>query len=483
MIYYNKAKYNIYLGIISVLLLSVVIITTGCGGGKKTYGISGTITSGGSPLPNVMVTLAGSASMVTTTDAGGNYAFGDVPVGTFTVTPSLSGYTFSPPSRNVWLDGIDAVGFNFSASIQGRVAASMHSVYLKSDGTVLAWGNNSDGQLGDGTTAESHTPLQVKGVDGAGALSDVKAIGAGTDHTVALKNDGTVWVWGNNSNGQFGNNSTTGSKTPVQVSGLSDVTAVAAGYHYTVALKSDGTVWSWGYNNKGQLGDGTTNESHVPLQVKAVGGTGFLSPVKAIAAGYDHTVALMSDGTVCAWGNNIYGQLGNGTIIDSSTPVQASGLFGVIAIAAGYNHTVALKYEITAIKVWTWGNNDHGQLGNGITPYSMNPAVLGGLSNLTAVAAGKDHTVVLTSDGTLWAWGNNDRGQIGDGTTTERHGPVQVSRAGEAGLLSGVVAIAAGDGDTVVFRTDNTIWSWGNNNNGRLGNGDTTDRSFPFQIP
>ena len=202
----------------AILVLSLssgtMIMLSGCGDSESDT-ISGRITLGGSALSGVTVTLSGDASRITMTDAKGNYSFSNVPSGTFTLTPSLTGYTFSPSNRKVFLQGVDAIGFDFSGSGQGRVVATTHTVYLKNDGTVWAWGNNGNGQLGDGSTTQSTTPVQVSG------LSGVIAIAAGGTHTVALKDDGTVWAWGNNSNGQLGDGSTTQSTTPVQVSGLS----------------------------------------------------------------------------------------------------------------------------------------------------------------------------------------------------------------------------------------------------------------------
>jgi alpha-tubulin suppressor-like RCC1 family protein len=199
------------------------------------------------------------------------------------------------------------------------------TVALKSDGTVWTWGDNSSGQLGDGSATSSNIPVQVRGLSGI-STGMVIAVAAGYDHTVALKNDGTVWAWGNNKNGQLGNGNSTPSKTPVQVSGLSTVTAVAAGFSHTVALKSDGTVWTWGNNSKGQLGSGLTNgvpvDSATPVQVSG------LSGAMDIAAGYEDSVALKAaangDGTVWAWGSNSYGQFGNGLAVDSAVPVQAN---------------------------------------------------------------------------------------------------------------------------------------------------------------
>jgi Regulator of chromosome condensation (RCC1) repeat/Carboxypeptidase regulatory-like domain len=258
---YSKTKNMKLFVALYIFMLSLVTIfmLLGCGSNNEKNSVSGRITAGGSGLSGVTVTLTG-ASMTTTTDANGNYSFSNVPDDTYTVTPSLTGYTFNPPSRTVYLYQEDATDFDFSGSFWGRLAASNFTVFLKGDGTVWAWGSNSNGQLGNGTTTDSSTPVQVSG------LSGVTAVAAGSAHAIALKGDGTVWAWGSNSNGQLGNGTTTDSSTPVQVSGLSGVTAVAAGSAYTIALKGDGTVWAWGSNSNGQLGNGTTDSlSPVPV--------------------------------------------------------------------------------------------------------------------------------------------------------------------------------------------------------------------------
>ena len=210
--------------------------------------------------------------------------------------------------------GVIAASGTSLAATPHIAAGGHHTVSLKSDGTVWAWGYNGYGGLGDGTTTQRTTPVQVYGMSG------VTAIAARGYHTVSLKSDGTVWAWGYKGDGELGDGTYTNSSTPVQVSSLSGVTAIAAGYYHTVSLKSDGTVWAWGSNDGGQLGDGTTTQRATPVQVSG------LSGVTTIAAGYWHTISLKSDGTVWAWGSNGDGELGDGTTTDRYTPVQISGL-------------------------------------------------------------------------------------------------------------------------------------------------------------
>ncbi|GBC61093.1 hypothetical protein DENIS_2053 [Desulfonema ishimotonii] len=336
------------------------------------------------------------------------------------------------------------------------------SVALESDGTVWAWGTNYYGQLGDGTTTESSTPVQVSGLTGAADIA------AGGYHSLAAKSDGTVWAWGRNYYGQLGDGTTTDSLTPVQVTGLSGVSAVSAGFYYSAAVKSDGTVWAWGRNYYGQLGDGTGTNRLTPVQVTGLTG------VSAVSAGRYYTVAVKTDGTVWAWGGNDYGQLGDGTTTNSSTPVQVTGLTGVSAVAAGDYHAAALKTDGT---VWTWGRNHRGQLGNGGTTDSSTPVQVTGLTGVSAVAeGGAHHFVALKTDGTVWTWGWNGYGQLGDGTTTDSSTPGQVPG------LSGISAIASGNIHTIAVKTDGNTSAWGRNHKGQLGDGTTTNSSTPVHV-
>jgi alpha-tubulin suppressor-like RCC1 family protein len=353
------------------------------------------------------------------------------------------------------------------SGVTAIAAGDDHTCALMSSGGVMCWGANWSGQLGDGTTTARSTPVAVSGL-----ASGVTAIAAGDFHTCALMSSGGVWCWGYNFFGQLGDGTTTARSTPVAVSGLaSGVTAIAAGGFHTCARTSSGGVRCWGYNFFGQLGDGTTTTRSTPVAV-----SGLVSGVTAIAAGYEHTCALMSSGGVRCWGRNKDGQLGDGTTTTRSTPVAVSGLVsGVTAIAAGYEHTCALT---SSGGVWCWGANWSGQLGDGSYTDSSTPVAVSGLpSEVTSIATGGFHTCALTGSGGVWCWGRNSSGQLGDGTTTDRGTPVAVS-----GLPSEVTAIASGGVHTCALTSSGGVWCWGRNSSGQLGDGTTTARSTPVAV-
>ena len=345
-------------------------------------------------------------------------------------------------------------------SIMNAIAAGgMHSLAVKNDKTVWAWGANSYGQLGDSTTTDQKTLVQVKN------LSDVTAISA-SNHSLALKNDGTVWAWGSNYIGQLGDNTTIDRNIPVQVEGLNNTTAIATGGAHSLALRNDGTIWAWGLNDNGQLGDGTTAYRLTPVQVQALG------DVIAIAASGNNSLALKNDGTVWAWGINWHGQLGDGTINDSTIPVQVKNLSGVISVAAGGDHNLALKNDGT---VWAWGYNGYGQLGDNSTATRSTPIQVHNLNSVDAIAGGSNCSFALKSDGTVWAWGWNGYGQFGIYYNVGYTTPVQTH-------ISGVTDLAAGGGHTLAIRNDGMVMAWGWNGNGQLGDGTAANRSTPVQI-
>lgn len=340
-----------------------------------------------------------------------------------------------------------------------------HTLALKSDGTVWAWGINGYGQSGNGTTASSSVQVQVP------SLSGVVAIAASDYHCLAVKSDGTVWAWGYNNYGQLGIGTKVNSLVPVQVSNLTDMVAVAAGGRTSCAVRRDGTVWAWGSN----LGDGTTGGSTVPVQVPGLEGvTAIATEGSGSLAMPQFNLVLKSDGTVWAWGANQSGQLGNGTTGSSSlVPVQVSNLTDVASISAGVTHSLAARNDGTA---WSWGYNRYGELGDGTTTSSSLPVLMSSLSGVRAVAGGFYHSLMVKGDGTVWACGRNNYGQLGNGTLTDSLLPVQVQN------LTGAVGVAACMSHSAAVTGDGALWTWGSNDYGQLGNGTTVSSSVPVKV-
>jgi RHS repeat-associated protein len=336
-----------------------------------------------------------------TFDSRGNRTAGSLPIG------GTAGFTYDQANR---LSGLSAQNGRHTIA-----AGFGHTLALKTDGTVWAWGKNSSGQLGNNSASNSLVPVQVTSLTGA------VDVAAGYSHSLAVKSDGTVWAWGSNAFGELGNNTLVESHVPVQVTGLTGVIAVAAGAGHSLAVKSDGTVRAWGENVSGQLGNNTTTSSSIPVQVSSLTGA------VAVAAGGGHSLTRKTDGTIWGWGSNGSGELGNNTITNSPIPVQATGLTGAVALAAGYRHSLALK---TGGTVWDWGYNADGELGNNTTAES-HLAVQSNMSAVTVPVTTTTYTyngdglrtaktVSGTTTGFTWDAGGN---LLVDGTTNYIYGP------------------------------------------------------------
>ncbi|WP_295451134.1 CARDB domain-containing protein, partial [uncultured Thiodictyon sp.] len=317
-------------------------------------------------------------------------------------------------------------------------AGDRHTLAIKSEGSLWAWGADWYGQLGDGNDMERLMPVQI--------LAGVAAVTGGVDgNSFAIKTDGILWAWGHNEDGQLGDGSLANRQNPEQI--LTGVVGVAAGGKHTLAIKSDGSLWAWGDNWTGQLGDGTTISHRVPVAV--------LTGVAAVSAGSYHSLALKTDGSLWAWGANSDGQLGDGTTTPRLSPVQV--LSGVAAVAAGYFHTLALK---TDGSLWAWGNNWIGQLGDGTTTTRPTPNLV--LTGVSAMASLVDHNLALKTDGSLWAWGDNRYGQIGDGTATDRCSPVEIGLFPKPDfMVTGVILTPSSPTVNGTFSTSITVKNQG----------------------
>jgi alpha-tubulin suppressor-like RCC1 family protein len=343
-------------------------------------------------------------------------------------------------------------------------AGGYHGAVLPSDGSLFTWGRNQYGQIGDGSIDNKNAPVRIR--------EDIQwgGISTGGGHTAALKSDNALWDWGWNNNGQLGDGSTTDTHLPEPVATDKQWRVISAGLQHTAAVRTDNTLWSWGSNTYGQVGDGTSLTSRsTPTQIMPA------NQWAMVDGGDSHTLALTTNGVLWAWGRNLHGELGNGTTVESDAPISiATPTTLWVAVAAGGYHSAAVKSDGT---LWAWGYNNYGQLGYATSPATENhsPQQIGADNVWLAVAAGENHTVALNSNGTLWSWGNNASGQLGYDTSpsTQSQTPQQV------GQDTDWIAIAAGTDYTIALKSDETVWAWGGNAFGQLGDGTNIPKSTP----
>jgi alpha-tubulin suppressor-like RCC1 family protein len=344
-----------------------------------------------------------------------------------------------------------------------------------------AWGFQTYDQLGDGLESAQSCPIGYRcsanpvSVQG---LTNVTAIASGEFHSLALLSDGTVVGWGSNFDGALGSElESERTNVPVPVEGLSEVTAIAAGVDFSLARLANGRVMAWGRNNDGQLGNGTTTKSYAPVEV-----TG-LEHVKAVSAGFAHSLALLEDGRVMAWGDNAQGQLGDESTTNRSVPVEVQGLSEVVAIAAGGfedgEQSLALLKNGTVV---AWGSNEYGQLGTGTTTNSDVPVEVPGLANVTAIAGGGKHSLAVLESGSVMAWGWNSSGALGIGTNTgpEKCGDKQEACSTKPLEVHGITTatqVSAGWFYSLVLLSNHTASTWGDNIYDELGNGSNVQQS------
>jgi len=369
-------------------------------------------------------------------------------------TLDLSHLTNADDNGDLYRVVVSATGGATDVNSSSATLTVSNSSGTPTSGTLFAWGANPLGQLGDGTTTDRYTPVQI------GSDTWI-AISTGYVDTLGIRSDGKLFAWGGNPLGQLGDGTTIDRFSPEQI-GNDTWTAVSASDVHTVGIRSDGKLFAWGRNPLGNLGDGTTTDRFSPEQIGNDTWT-------AVSAGGYHTVGIRSDGKLFAWGYNLYGQLGDGTTTDRNTPVQI-GNDTWTAVSAGANHTMAIRSDG---KLFGWGYNLYGALGDSTNTNRSTPVQIGN-DTWTAVSA-EFHTVGIRSDGKLFAWGYNLYGQLGDGTNDNQNSPMQIGS-------DTWIAIAIGYSHTVAIRSDGKLFAWGANTYGELGDDTKTDRNTPAQI-
>lgn len=472
------------------------------------------------PLPRIVVEQAAGTPLV---DGNGTVAYGAVTLGASlskTVTLRNTG-TATLSGLAVTVDGANAADFvppaslstttlepgaslsfsvNFTPAAAGARGAVLHiasndtprspfditlsgSGYSAVGNKIFAWGENLSGSLGDGSTVYSRTPVPVI-MTGALASKNVTSLLTVNGRSHAITADGKVYSWGRNDSGELGDGTKTHRKEPVAVdmSGAlagKSVTALSANHVYTLALTADGKVYAWGANFAGQLGLGDTVDRTTPQLVQ---GALASKTIVSISAGLGHSLVLASDGTVYGWGNNAYHTLGDGSTATRLSPVAMNTtgtlLAGktITAIKCGYYHNVVLTSEG---KLYSWGFNGNGKLGDGSDTDRSAPVLISGSladKTVVAIAGNNSHHLALTSDNQLHCWGYNLFGQLGDGSTTDRTTPVPVTMSG---ALAGktIASIQAGSANSLATTTDGKVFNWGMNDVGELGNGSAADKS------
>ena len=328
-------------------------------------------------------------------------------------------------------------------------AGEFHTLAVKEDGSLWAWGRNDWGQLGDGTTTDRFEPVKI--------MDDVASVSAGYMFSLAVKTDESLWTFGNNEYGKLGDGTATDRHAPVKI--MDGVASVDTGSEHSIALKTDGTLWAWGWNSAGQLGDGTKDHRYAPVKI--------MDGVTCASIGDLHGFAVKTDGSLWVWGNNLIGQLGDGTKIERLIPIEI--MDGIVSVSVGSDYSFIIKADRS---LWAFGNNTLGTLGDGTTTLRTAPVKI--MDDVAFACAGQMHSLAIKSDGSLWAWGLNKYTQLGDGTNEDSVKPIKV--------LDDAVSAASTSASSFAVTADGNLWAWGYGYNGYRGDGTTESSAVPVKI-
>jgi len=337
-------------------------------------------------------------------------------------------------------------------------AGGEHALGIRSDGTLWTWGGNYNGQLGNGTSVNSNSPIMID------TATDWQFVSGGNSHCLAIKN-GSLWAWGRNLSYQLGDGTFFQRNVPTLIGSDTNWAVVSAGGMHSMGLKKDGTLWAWGSNASGQLGDGTNSNRTVPTQI------GTATNWKIISAGNAHNMAIKTDGSLWVWGENFNGELGVGNTTDLYTPTQIGIGNTWQDVSAGYEHSLAVQ---TNGNLWSWGENNGGQLGDSTTSDKLLPTLISTSNNWKHVSAGDEHSMGMQIDGTIYTWGRNQFGQLGDGTNASRLVPTKIIGLNNFNKISASVFSF-----NFALKNDGSLWAWGSNFSGELGDSSVIGSNTP----
>ncbi len=350
-----------------------------------------------------------------------------------------------------------------------RIAAAGngHTCSVRSDGQVHCWGWNSWGQLGDSTTNDSPTPIQI------GDEPVWLDVAAGANHSCAIRDDRVLFCWGRNDYGQLGSGTEDDQPVPTEADSGESWANLSAGSTHSCGVTTDGGLFCWGNNVVGQVGNGKSGALQTSPSPEPIANN---TSWKTVQAGDSHSCAITTAGALWCWGNNVRGQLGDGTEDNRLEPLEIVPGTGWHSVDAGYFHSCAIRDDQT---MWCWGDNAFGQLGLGTMGQDdqrLTPVRVGAEDDWVHLALGDYHSCARRADNSIWCWGSNDYGQLGDNTSVTKAAPVAITS--EKNWLD----LASGNDHTIGMLGDESLWCWGRNTYGQLGDGSTINRSLPVSV-
>ncbi|QVK16776.1 DUF5011 domain-containing protein [Mycoplasmatota bacterium] len=404
-------------------------------------------------------------------------------------------------SRNTPTEITSKFNLGVGETIQELSLGCHHSSAITSEGKIFTWGRNNDSQLGDGTTTNKSTPTEITSNFNDVVVEKIylpisetiQKLSLGTYHSLAITSEGRIFTWGFNDYGQLGDGTTTARNTPTEITGNFNlgegetITEVSLGYSNTSVITSEGRIFTWGCNNTSQLGDGTTTARYTPTEITSHFYLGDGETITKVSLGKYHSSAITSEGRIFTWGNNYYGQLGDGTTTARYTPTEITSHFNlgegetITEVILGCTHSSAITSEG---RIFTWGNNNYGQLGDGTTTNKSIPTeiTIGVGETITEVSLGYSHSSAITSEGRIFTWGMNYYGQLGDGTSIDKNIPIEITSNFILGFEETITEVILGHYHSSVITSEGRIYTWGANHTGQLGDGTTTNKSIPTEI-